>query len=161
MKPLVIAVVLAVATGTFAQSGTEPRAVGKQIDIAEIDRTLKAIDVDRTSGKDGERQSAAYLERKLTEYGIEHTRHDMKAYLSWPKRAALVVNSAAPTTFRAVTPAFSASTGQSGVTGDLFFLPPRRKDALLHTQLQKVLQVVGCGIIAPGLPLHHRASGDT
>src|SRR5438874_3664227 len=119
MKSLVNALVLAVATGTFAQSGTDPRAVGKQIDIAEIDRTLKAIDVDRTSGKDGERQSAAYLEGKLTQYGIKHTRHDMKAYLSWPRRAALIVNSATPITVRAVTPAFSASTGRSGLTGDV------------------------------------------
>ena len=110
---------LAVCTcALFAQStATDPRSVGKEIDIAAIDRTLKAIDVDRTSGREGERQSAAHLERKLAEYRITHTRHDMKAYLSWPKRAALTVQSTPPITFRAVTPAFSAATGRSGVSG--------------------------------------------
>src|SRR6266478_2180897 len=100
MKVVAAVFAFTLAAVGFPQPRTEPRSIGKQIDIAEIDRTLKAIDVDRTSGKDGERQSAAYLERKLREYGIEHTRHDMKAYLSWPKRATLVVNSAAPATFR-------------------------------------------------------------
>src|ERR1700747_245687 len=100
-----IAVLLAIgaaagACGTRAQSHDKP-AVGKEVDVAEIDRTLKAIDVDRTSGGEGERQSAAYLERKLAEYGVAHTRHDMKAYLSWPKHAALTVQSTPPMTFQA------------------------------------------------------------
>src|SRR5204862_183970 len=59
-------------------------------------------------------------------YGIRHTRHDMKAYLSWPVSASLSVSGASFTIFRAVTPAFSASTGPSGVSGELVFLPPRR-----------------------------------
>ena len=109
--PRFIAAVVA-TSAVFAQStATDPRSVAKQIDIAEIDRTLKAIDVDRTSGKDGERQSAAYLEGKLTQYGIKHTRHDMKAYLSWPRRAA---GSTAPR--RRSRSARSRSSSRSGTT---------------------------------------------
>ncbi len=99
--------------------------IGKQIDVAEIDRTLKAIDVDRTSGGEGERQSAAYLERKLSDYGVKHTRYDMKAYLSWPKRAELSLPNSSAQPFHAVTPAFSASTGPAGITGDIVFLSAR------------------------------------
>src|SRR5436190_7391020 len=110
--------VAALAGTVFAQSATvDPKSVGDQIDINEIDRTLKAIDVDRTSGGEGERQSAAYLERKLAEYGVHHARYDMKAYLSWPKRATVSASGAsgaAGAEFRGVTPAFSASTGPSG-----------------------------------------------
>src|SRR5438094_4724835 len=123
--PIGVALLVVHSVASVAQS-RDAATVGKEIEVAEIDRTLKAIDVDRTSGKEGERQSAAYLERKLAEYGIRHTRHDMKAYLSWPARAALTVNGAVPRVFRAVAPAFSASTPRSGVTGDVVFLPPRR-----------------------------------
>ena len=161
--PRFIAAVVA-ASAVFAQStATDPRSVAKQIDIAEIDRTLKAIDVDRTSGKDGERQSAAYLEGKLTQYGIKHTRHDMKAYLSWPRRAALIVNSATPITVRAVTPAFSASTGRSGLTGDVVFLPPRRSPddedpGRLGGEVRGKL-VVAPGMISPESVLRAQQAG--
>src|SRR5438046_7371972 len=123
MKSTLIAFAVSVSAAFAQSSPVEPRSVGDQIDITEIDRTLKAIDFDRTSGREGERQSAAYLERKLSEYGVRHTRHDMKAYLSWPKHASVTGSGASSTAFRAVTPAFSASTGPSGVTADLFFLP--------------------------------------
>src|SRR5437763_2930159 len=124
---IAILVICAIAGSVALRAQSrEAAAIGKEVDIAEIDRTLKAIDVDRTSGTDGERQSAAFLERKLSEYGIRHTRHDMKAYLSWPVSASLSVSGASFTIFRAVTPAFSASTGPSGVSGELVFLPPRR-----------------------------------
>src|SRR5439155_7428029 len=119
LRIAVLAVCAIAVAGVLRAQARDAAAVGKEIDIAEIDRTLKAIDVDRTSGREGEKQSAAYLERKLAEYSIRHTRHDMKAYLSWPARAALTLNGAVPRVFRAVAPAFSASTPRSGVTGDV------------------------------------------
>jgi len=62
------AIIVVVASAlTLAAKGTaDPGSVGRQIDIAEIEKTLHAIDVDRTSGHEGERQSAAYLEQKLS-----------------------------------------------------------------------------------------------
>jgi N-acetylated-alpha-linked acidic dipeptidase len=123
---MLLAVCTAFGTPTLRAQSADPAKVGKEIDIAEIDRTLKAIDVDRTSGREGEKQSAAYLERKLAEYGVKHSRYDMKAYLSWPRSARLTASGASFAIFEAVTPAFSASTGPAGLTGDLVFLPPRR-----------------------------------
>jgi N-acetylated-alpha-linked acidic dipeptidase len=163
MKSTVIALAISVSA-VYAQSpAVEPRSVGDQIDITEIDRTLKAIDVDRTSGREGERQSAAYLERKLSEYGVRYTRHDMKAYLSWPKRASVTASGASLTVFRAVTPAFSASTGPSAVTADLFFLPPRRnpedEDPGPLPPAARGKIVVAPGMIAPESVLRAQQAG--
>src|SRR5436309_3540385 len=166
MKPTLIALALSVSAA-FAQSpAVEPRAVGDQIDINEIDRTLKAIDIDRTSGGEGERQSAAYLERKLAEYGVHHARYDMKAYLSWPKRATVSASGAsgaAGAEFRGVTPAFSASTGPSGMTADLFFLPPKRNPESddpgpLPPPVRGKI-VVAPGLIAPEVVLRAQQAG--
>jgi len=159
--------VAALAGTVFAQSATvDPKSVGEQIDINEIDRTLKAIDVDRTSGGEGERQSAAYLERKLAEYGVHHARYDMKAYLSWPKRATVTASGpsgALGAEFRAVTPAFSASTGPSGMTADLFFLPPKRNpDSDDPGPLPPAVRgkiVVAPGLIAPEVVLRAQQAG--
>ncbi len=44
---------------------------------------------------------------------------------------------------------------------DLLFLPLWRKDALLHTQLKKVLQMGGFGIVEASLPLADGAVRDS
>ena len=43
---------------------------------------------------------------------------------------------------------------------DLLFLPSWCEDGCLHTQRNKVLQMVGFGIVEAGLPLADGASGD-
>ncbi len=43
---------------------------------------------------------------------------------------------------------------------DLLGLPSSGKSVLLHTQCQELLEVVGLGITAAGLPPSHRFSGD-
>jgi N-acetylated-alpha-linked acidic dipeptidase len=165
MKKLLAAIAVGTvfaACAIFAQqAAVAPQSVGDQIDIAEIDRTLKAIDVDRTSGHEGERQSAAHLEQKLKEYGVHYARHDMKAYLSWPKRASVSASGSSATVFRAVTPAFSASTGPSGVTADLFFLPPKRGSddpGPLPPEARGKI-VVAPGMIAPESVLRAQQAG--
>ena len=118
-------------TAGRAQSAQNANAVQSEVSAAEIGRTLRAIDVDRTSGSDGERASAEYLARKLAEYGIAHTTYNSRLYLSWPGRAELVV----PTfgTIRAKTAAFSAATPKDGLSGRLLFEPKltRRVDQSL------------------------------
>jgi len=163
-----LALALASTVVLAAQAPTDPAAVGRQIDIAEIERTLHAIDVDRTSGGEGERQSAAYLEKKLDEYGVHHTRYDMKAYLSWPKDARLEITatnaSSAATTFEAVTPAFSASTGPAGVTGDVLWLPEKPDsddddtDGPLGPEARGKI-VVAWGLISPESVLRAQEAG--
>ena len=163
MKPTLIVLAVSASAVLAQPTPVDPRSVGDQIDISEIDRTLKAIDVDRTSGREGERQSAAYLERKLSDYGVRYTRHDMKAYLSWPKRASVTASGASKAVFRAVTPAFSASTGASGLTADVFFLPPKQNPEdddpgpLPPAARGKI--VVAPGMIAPESVLRAQQAG--
>jgi N-acetylated-alpha-linked acidic dipeptidase len=118
-------------TSGHAQRPQATNVVPSEVSIAEIERTLGAIDVDRTSGGDGERASAAYLDRKLFEYGIAHTTYDSRLYLSWPGRAELVVPSIG--TIRGKTAAFSAATPKDGLRGPLVFDPKltRRVDQTL------------------------------
>src|SRR5437867_1814164 len=101
-------------------------AVQGEISIAEIERTLHALDVDRTSGGEGERSSAAYLDRKLSEYGVAHTTHQARLFLSWPGRAELAL----PDGTRIVgkTAAFAAATPKDGLEGVLVIdLPMTRR----------------------------------
>ncbi len=65
-----------------AQSPQNTTTVQPEVSVAEIERTLRAIDVDRTSGSDGERAAAEYLDRMLAEYGIAQVLTQ-----SWPGAA--------------------------------------------------------------------------
>ena len=53
-------------------------ALQAEVAAAEIERMLHAIDLDRTSGEEGERIAAAFLDRKLAEYGIAHTTYEAR-----------------------------------------------------------------------------------
>lgn len=101
-----------------AQRDPQLDAVQRAVSIAEIQKTLNAFNIDRTSGRAGERQAAEYLVRKLTEYGVKHTMHEARLYMSWPVAAEITVPSADPLTIRGVTPAFGASTAADGLLAD-------------------------------------------
>jgi hypothetical protein len=51
-------------------------------------------------------------------------------------------------------------TGRFPQGADLRFLPPGRKDVLLHTQLKNVLEVLSFGIVEASLPLADGTAGD-
>ena len=93
-------------------------AVQRAVSIAEILKTLDAFNIDRTSGREGERQAADYLVRKLTEYGVKHVKHDARLYMSWPGFAELSVPGPSSITIPGVAPAFGASTPDEGLTAD-------------------------------------------
>jgi peptidase M28-like protein len=95
--------------------------VGSEVSIAEIDKTLHAIDVDRTAASDGERAAAEFLDRKLAEYGIAHTKYEARMYLSWPGRASVSVGGLP--VMNAKTAAFAAPTPADGVAGALIVNP--------------------------------------
>ena len=123
MKKIAAAVVVigAIAIGGAhirAQKNLQLDVVQRAVSIAEIQRTLDAFNIDRTSGKDGERQAADYLIRKLTEYGVKHERHEARLFMSWPVSAEITVPGSPPLTIRGVTPAFGASTPADGLTAD-------------------------------------------
>jgi peptidase M28-like protein len=114
-----------------AQPAQNTTSVQSEVSTSEIERTLRAIDVDRTSGSEGERASAEYLARKLSEYKIVHTTYESRLYLSWPGRADLIVPALG--TIRGKTAAFSAATPRDGLRGRLAFEPKltRRVDQTL------------------------------
>ena len=127
------AAALTVSAMSWPSGHVQPNtnAVQQEVSAAEIDRTLRAIDVDRTSGSEGERASAKYLDRRLAEYGIAHVLYDSHLYLSWPGRAELVVPALG--TIRGKTAAFAAATPKDGLRGRVVFEPKltRRVDQSL------------------------------
>ena len=127
----IVSAILLSWTAAHTQSPQNTKGVQSEVSAAEIERTLRAIDVDRTSGSDGERASAEYLDRKLAEYGIAHTTYRSRAYLSWPGRAEVIVPSIG--TIHGKTAAFAAATPKEGLRGQLVFEPTltRRVDQSL------------------------------
>jgi N-acetylated-alpha-linked acidic dipeptidase len=125
-----VAMLLPWTTGR-AQQRPNTNPIQAEVSASEIGRTLRAIDVDRTSGSDGERAAAQYLDRKLSEYGIAHTTYSTRLYLSWPGRAHLVEPGIGAIAGK--TAAFSASTPPDGLRGQLLFDPKltRRVDRTL------------------------------
>jgi hypothetical protein len=105
--------------------------IGPEVSMAEIEKTLHAIDVDRTAASDGERGSADYLERALAGYGVAHAKYEARLYLSWPGQASLRVDGLPA--MNAKTAAFAASTPADGVIGELIVNPAltRRVDQTL------------------------------
>jgi len=120
---------LAVFMTVALQTRTSPST---EVSIAEIERTLHAIDVDRTAASDGERASAEYLDRTLTEYGVAHVKYGARLFLSWPGRAS--VATAGLPEMTAKTAAFAGSTPTEGVNGPLVLDPKltRRVDQTLE-----------------------------
>lgn len=122
MKNIAVAIVaigtVAAGVSVRAQRDTQLDTVQRAVSVAEMQATLSALNIDRTSGKAGERQAADYLIRKLTEYGVKHTRHEARLYMSWPEAAQVVVPGANALSIRGVTPAFGASTAADGLTAD-------------------------------------------
>ncbi len=92
-----------------------------QVSVVEIQRTLNAINHDRTSGKDGERKAAAYLEARLKEYGIAYARHDVRAFLSWPVRGSVAVDGPV-VPLEGLAPAFGGSTPPEGIVAEPLWL---------------------------------------
>lgn len=103
------------------QSPVDPRRLQAEVSAADIERTLRALDVERTAGSEGERTAADYLVRKLTEFGIKHAKHDSRMFLSWPGRAELILPGAEPIAGK--TAAFAAPTPANGLRGVLLLEP--------------------------------------
>jgi hypothetical protein len=119
---------LAALASVDAQKPSSIDAVRRAVSSAEIQRTLAAFDIDRTSGKAGERRAAEYLARKLTEYGITHTTYEARLFMSWPVSAEIAV---ADLSIRGTAPAFAASTPPGGLSAETLWTasnqPPGRE----------------------------------
>jgi hypothetical protein len=95
----------------------------RAISAAEMEKILVPFNsLDRVSGSEGEARGAELLAEALKRYGVPHTVHRFRAYLSWPLRAELHVAAPEEKTLRAVTAAFSTSTPPSGLEGEVVFV---------------------------------------
>jgi hypothetical protein len=102
-------------------------ALPRTVSGAEIEKTVRAIDFDRTSGREGEQKAAAYIEQKLKEYGVRATRYEVRALLSWPGKAELTAFLGDAVTMKAVAPSFGVTTPPTGVTAEIVFAQPQQE----------------------------------
>jgi hypothetical protein len=123
-------------------------ALPKTISALEIEKTVRAVNFDRTSGREGEQKAAAYLEQKLKEYGVKATRYDVKAFLSWPGKAELTAFLGEPVTMKAVAPAFGGSTQPDGLTAEIVFALPQTDSP---GWMAPSVDLRGRILVAPGL----------
>lgn len=73
----------------------------------------------RESGTEGEQQAVDAITRRLTAWGIPHTVHHPRCFISLPRGATVSVTLTDGTsrTLRGTTPAFAVPTGDAGITG--------------------------------------------
>jgi len=125
--------VVAAALAAIPVGAKQARSAADQTGVSatEIEQTLHAIDLDRTSGREGERTAAAYLDRKLTEYGVAHRTYEARLFMSWPGRAELILPGQPPIAGK--TAAFAAPTPPGGLKAPVVVDPPmtRRTDRSL------------------------------
>lgn len=78
----------------------------------------RLVELDRTSGTQGELDAIDYVVRTLEAYGLPVTVHEYQAYLSYPEHGALTVRTGdGAREIRAKTRAFSANTPAAGAQG--------------------------------------------
>jgi hypothetical protein len=147
MKAVAAAALVLASSGALAQDRAALQAVQAEVSIQAMRETLEAINHDRTSGKEGERKAAQYLTQRLQQYGVRHTLHELRAYLSWPIHGRVSVEGPGGVALDAITHAFGASTPATGVSARAVFLPRHPEDdAAAVTQ-----DVRGAIVVAPGL----------
>jgi hypothetical protein len=132
MKRIVLIAAILFLSGILsAQPRPDLKTIQSEVSIAEIEKTLHAIDMDRTSGSEGERQAFDVLAQKLREYGVRFTKHDARLFLSWPGRAELALPDHSPIAGK--TAVFAAATPAQGVAGQIVLEPElaRRGDQSL------------------------------
>lgn len=74
----------------------------------------------RESGSEDEREAARYIAGQLDAFGIPYRVYEPELFLSVPVSASVEV---AGRRLRAKTPAFSAATGDEGITGEIVYVP--------------------------------------
>lgn len=76
----------------------------------------------RESGSEAEREAAAFVSERLTKAEVPHRVHTPPLYLSLPRGAGLRVAGPGAKEYRAKTPAFSVSTEDEWVEGELTYV---------------------------------------
>lgn len=118
----------------------------------------------RESGSEDEREAARYIAGQLESFGVPHDVYEPELFLSVPVSASV---EAAGRRLRAKTPAFSATTGEEGVTGEVVYLPaggPEGVSRLFHFSGDGAVDVRGKIVLThgfgfPGAVRHYEQMG--
>jgi N-acetylated-alpha-linked acidic dipeptidase len=115
-------------TMTAPTSWSDAKSEGLLREEASIDEAWGLIErfstLVRESGSEDEWTAAAYISSRLDALGVRHELHDPELFLSIPKRARLSVQAGGETReLKAKTPAFSVSTGDEAIEGELLYVP--------------------------------------
>jgi len=94
--------------------------VSKELPNAVLERFATLV---RESGSEDERIAASFISERLQELGVPYSVHRPPLYLSLPRGASLEVTSPMEREVRAKTPAFSVSTGDEWVEGEMVHVP--------------------------------------
>ena len=94
--------------------------VSKELPTAALERFATLV---RESGSEDERVAASFISERLQELGVPHRVHRPSLYLSLPRGASLKVTSPVEREIRAKTPAFSVSTDDEWVEGEMVHVP--------------------------------------
>ncbi len=96
--------------------------------LEDVDKRLPGLLLEkfatlvRESGSEAEREAAAFVSEQLTEAEVPHRVHTPPLYLSLPRGAGLRGTGPAAKEYRAKTPAFSVSTEDEWVEGELTYV---------------------------------------
>jgi N-acetylated-alpha-linked acidic dipeptidase len=118
----------------------------------------------RESGTEGEQQAVDAITRRLTAWGIPHTVHHPRCFISLPRGATVTVSLTDGTarTLRGTTPGFAVPTGDAGIAAPAVAIEAAHaasSSALFSSGLGSVLagqDVAGKIALLSGLPMPAR-----
>ncbi|NLJ26342.1 MAG: M28 family peptidase [Firmicutes bacterium] len=114
--------------------------------------------LNRESGSIDEKKASDYIVEKCRAAGVPVTLYNPKLYLSLPRETKVKVGGEEPVELVGKTPAFSVSTGDTGITGKLVYLPSQFAqgggdlfDSLLEGEGH--VDLTGTIVLTEGFPL--------
>ncbi len=104
----------------------------------------------RESGTEGEQQAVDAITRRLTAWGIPHTVHHPRCFISLPRGATVTVSLTDGTarTLRGTTPGFAVPTGDAGITAPAVAIETAHATSVsthLHLRPRQRTGGAGCG----------------
>lgn len=110
----------------------------------------------RESGTEDEFKAARYIVERLKDLGVPVRVYEPELYISLPRAAVLQIEGEKSWKPRAKTPSFSVSTGDSSITGEIFYLPStetRDFTELFNSHLSSLVSIAGKVVLTEGFPM--------
>lgn len=137
-----------------------PAATAQDVSRAALDDMLDLYGtLDRISGGEGERTANAYLRERLDAYGVAYESYEFELYLSHPLSAGVEILGADGRTLDAINHAFSRSTPENGVEGELIYIGYDMQEDPFDAPLidYEAIDVSGKIVLDDGYPAPYRA----